>query len=541
MKPAKLFLFSLLLFSSIPFALVEWSSSATDAVNGRPVLVSGRAIFTSYDGQVYAFVLGTGALSWAYDTKGKITLQPELADAATVAVATSEGKIILLTSNDGRLVRDIDLRKAAPQAFTAGDGRLFVGFPDSVVAYDLKGKALWNSSFLAGTGQFGYGNGSLYFTSAKKLYSLSASNGAIRWAADADDSFLARPYESAGTVYVGTVDGKLHAFHSSGGAEKWSKKTGGWVMCTPAVTDKAVYFSSNDGYFYALDIYGQEIFRAQLPGGTWTQPQIYEGKEGRQVVFGASDGSVRALDAKTGKEAWSFTTYGKPAELASSGKSFIFGTSKGKIYSLSPLSMCGFGWPFAMDAVGSWPVEIEGRASAENGIDSVEVRAGKGAWAGARGKESWYAPIDFSGTPAGPVSVECRVRDSDGKADSVEFSSLMLIKSEAAPLQQMYLSAPSEVGANEGFTLSAKDGRGMELRNVKIIVGQTEQAGDSPFSVSLGRSGPVQISVEKPGFSPEVAIVTGRGGIDFATIVVVLAVVSILGYFLVGKRLLGRK
>ena len=541
MWSAKLFLFSLLLFSSFSFALVEWSSSATDAVNGRPVLVSGRAVFTSYDGQVYAFVLGTGSLSWAYDTKGKLTLQPELADADTVAVATSGGKIIQLTANDGRLVKEIDLYKKAPQAFSAGDGRLFVGFPDGVAAYDLKGKALWNSTFLAGTGQFGYGNGSLYFTSAKKLYALSASNGAIRWSADADDSFLARPYESAGTVYIGTVDGKLYAFHASGGAEKWSKKTDGWVMSTPAVTDKAVYFSSNDGYFYALDTYGQEIFRVQLPGGTWTQPQIYEGKEGAQVVFGASDGSVRALDARTGKEDWSFTTYGKPAELASSGRSFIFGTSKGKIYSLSPLSMCGFEWPLAMDAVGSWPVEIEGRASAENGIASVEVRAGKGAWVSARGNESWYAPIDFSGTPSGPVSVECRVRDSDGNADSVEFSSLMLVKSEAAPLQQMYISAPSEVGATEGFALSAKDGRGRELRNVKIIVGQTEQAGDSPFSISLGSSGPVQISVEKPGFSPEVVTVTGKGGIDFAPIAVALAVVAVLGYFLVGKRLLGKK
>ena len=59
----------LLLLLSVPSASVDWSYSAQGAIIGKPLLISDKVIFSTYDGKVYSFSSNGGAISWAYDAE----------------------------------------------------------------------------------------------------------------------------------------------------------------------------------------------------------------------------------------------------------------------------------------------------------------------------------------------------------------------------------------------------------------------------------------------------------------------------------------
>ena len=529
-------IFAAMLLISSSFAAVDWIWPTSGGITGKGVLLSGKAIFTSYDGNVYALRASAGqAPSWIYDTGGSIALEPVAVDQFTLAVATTDGRVIFLNAEDRAVRAEYRLGKM-PYALASGDGKVFVGLNGSILALSPSNKVLWNATIPGAPGQIGFGDGAVYFTSGGNLYSYAASTGALRFAAALADSFLSRPQAEGGTVYLGAADGKLYAVNFANGHVAWDFSTGGWIVGSPLVAAGTAYFGSNDGCMYALGTGGNEKWRFCSGAAIWSQPVL----SGKQVVFGNNAGRVFGLDSETGREIWSFSAEGRaysPLENKERG-SFIFGTSKGVIYSLSSSPICSFAYPLDGDAAGDWPVDVEGKAYSDSGVGSVEVRLENGAWQQAAGAESWYASVDFTGRAPGGYKVECRATDRSGRSETGEYASLTLIKQASLPLQKMYLSAPSLVEPTENFTLSAADFRGGDLHGVTITIGEVEKTDNSPFAIQLGRSGPVEIKVEKPGFVPASITVSGRGGTDWPLIGVVALIVLVLLYFFVLKRFL---
>ena len=405
-------IFAILLLCSFSFAAVIWSAAATDSVTGL-VVAGSNAIFASSDGAVYAADADSGRVSWTYDIGERIALSPELADGSTVALATQGGSLVLLSAVDGKVRLNLALNKT-PLSLAAGDGRIFVGFDDSIAAYSTSGKRLWGRNFADGVGQIGYGTDVVYFFSGGKLYSVGTTSGAIDWAAPMEETFLSRPVEFAGNVYLGATDGRLYSFDYATGARQWAYKTGGWVMSSPAATTSSVYFGSNDGYFYSLSLSGKQNWRFKTGEAIWGQPAIHESNGRLLAVFSSNDGNIYALDTSTGQRVWSFSVDGRPGPPVEYSDSFIFGTSKGRVYSLGASPVCSFSWPDKDGVVGNWSVDVEGTAHSDAGLTGVEVRAGSGPWTAAHGTDEWYAPIDFSRVESGVVHVECRATDSSG-------------------------------------------------------------------------------------------------------------------------------
>ncbi|VVC01380.1 Outer membrane protein assembly factor BamB [uncultured archaeon] len=543
MKLSAAFLFAIALFSSLSFATVLWSLPTADAISGKGVLSGGNVIFTSYNGKVYAVNTTTGATSWTYDSGAKVVLEPALADSGTVAVANSNGALSILSAADGS--KKAELRSSqAPVSLAAGDGMIFLAFNNAVFAFDTSGSVLWNSTYSSYVGQVSYSEGAIYFTSGSKLYAVDSAGGQTRWASAADDSFLSRPVKYLGAVYVGAIDGRLYSFDSATGRLRWSYPAGGWIMSTPLATSSAIYFGSNDGFFYSVSPAGLLRFRFQAEDGTWAEPVRYDSRGRQVVVFGTNGGKLYGLDAQSGEERWAFSSYGKPTSAIMDGSSVIFGTSSGRIYSLVPSPICSFTYPSSLDTVGNFPLEVEGRASADTGISKVEVRANKGEWIPATGKDAWYAKIDFSRLGSGAVTLECRSRDNTGSTESGEYSYLMLIKSDTAQPQKMYVSSPAEVDPRKSFNISAKDSTGAPLRRLVFSIGGNNTTSDSPLAVTLGKSGIVPIAIYKPGFEPVSFTISGRGGNEAVLIggaaALVLAMLALL-YFFVIRKMLGRK
>lgn len=541
MKFPAVFLFFILLILPFSFASVKWSLATAEAISGKGVLAFGKAIFASYNGKVYAVNATSGVTSWTYDAGGSIVLEPFLADEKIVAVASSNGKLALISADDGKALVEMQLR-GPPVSLAAGGGRVFLAFDGNVTALDLNGTVVWNAPFAGQIGQIGYSGGRIYFTAGAKLYSVDAATGEAKWASDADDSFLSRPARHLGGVYIGATDGRLYAFDANSGRLRWYYPTGGWIMSTPLVTDNGVYFGSNDGYFYSVSPAGNLRFRYRTAEGAWTEPEAYDSRGRQVVVFGTNDGKLYGLDAQDGAEQWAFSSYGKPTSTLRSGSEFIFGTSSGRIYSLNPSPICSFAYPSSLEMVGNFPIELEGRASADSGVSKVEVRTNKGEWAAAEGKGVWHSSVDFTQVQPGAVTVECRARDNAGNIESGEYSFLMLIKSDTTPLQKMYLTSPSEAGPAESFNISVKDERGADIRKVTFGIGGENKTADSPLEVTLGRSGIVPITIAKAGFEPLSFTISGRGGSEiFIIIGAAFLVLLALAYFFVIRKMLKKK
>lgn len=530
----------LLLLCPFSFSAVIWSTAATDAVNDRVVIAGNRAIYTSYDGSAYGADVESGAVSWVYDSTGKITLSPELVDGNTVAVATSKGNLVLFSASDGKVRMEKSLN-GTPLSLAAGDGKIFVGFDDGLAAFGTNGKELWRKPLSEKAGEVNYENGVVYLVSGGRLYALQAGSGAEEWSSQMGESFLSRPVEYQGNVYVGGTDGSLYSFDYVSGRRQWAYKTGGWVMSSPTATTSSVYFGSNDGYFYSLSLSGKLNWKFKTGEAIWSQPAIHESEGRLLAVFGSNDGNVYALDTETGSQVWSFSAYGKPGSPSEYEGAFIFGTSAGRVYSLAASPVCSFSWPKNGDVVGNWSTDVEGSAHSDVGVDSVEVRADGGQWMTAAGTDRWYAPVDFSGVKPGAVTVECRALDRSGKREEGDYSFTTLVVSESAPVQRMSVSAPQEAAYNESFAITAKDGRGENLHGVKITVGDSEpETKNSPVKVILGKTGRSQITLEKAGFEPVSFSVNGTGGGDLLTPLLVVLAVLAAAFLLLRKRIAER-
>ena len=519
----------LLLICSVPFASVQWSYSAQGAIIGKPFLISDKVVFSTYDGKVYAFSSDQGSISWAYDADTRITVPAVKVSQDTIAVATQSGRLVFLSAagKEGVVVN----LTSAP-LYMAGDaGSVYMAFNDSVRAYSQAGKSLWNFTLPEPAGPIGAFGSTVYFTSGGNLYSVAAKNGGQNFAVPSEGSFMSVPLEYDGSIYFGSTDGRLYSFDALSGRQRWHFQTGGWVQSTPSRSGDSIFFGSNDGYFYSITDAGKLRFKYKTGEGIWSEPVVYAGKGGQQVSFGSNDGNIYGLDAGSGDVIWSFSAGGRLGSAAEKGGSLLFGTSAGKFYSLSPSPICSFSWPRGGALVGDWPADVEGTAYSDSGVQDVEVRLEGGNWQLASGKEAWRADVDFTGKPFGAFRIECRVTDQSGQQQSGDYSSITLVKGQAVPLQKMSVSAPPEAGMNETINISARDSRGVDLTGVALTVSGEKNTGDSPFPVVLGKSGSVQISLEKPGYESVSFAITGTGGSSLLLPIITLVVVCALAFF----------
>ena len=532
----------ILLLISFSFASVQWSKQTASAINGDVAIFANNAVFSSYSGTIYGFSLGSGSVSWTYSAGEKTLPMPIVVNSTSLAFATVSGQVIFLDAS-GMKTNSFNL-SYPPQYIANGDGRLYVSSNDSVSAYNYAGTMQWRTLLNDSKGPLGYSGGRLYFTGGGRLYSLAASSGNINWAVPAEDSFLSVPSLYDDKIYFGATNGRLYAFNAANGHKEWDYRTDGWVMSTPSQLGSAIFFGSNDGYLYSLSSTGNLLNKFKAGGAIWTKPLFYANNGSTLAVFGSNDGKLYGVDSSTGKEVWSFSAGGRLGSAVESNGAFIFGTSQGKAYAVSPSPICSFSWPLPQERIGDWHVGLEGIAYSDSGVKRVEVRAGNGNWMAASGTEGWHATLDFSGTPTGPVEVQCRATDNAGKTESGTFSSITLVKTTNAPLKRMFVSAPSGVAANESFNISVVDERGLDMYGVSLTLdGEVKKAGDSPFSIVLGKAAPVQMLVEKEGYEPVSLTVAGQGGGNFLAgiIIVVLVMAAFAAYLLFGKRLLAKK
>lgn len=209
-----------------------------------------------------------------------------------------------LPFNAGALVRE------GVAYVSGGDGTIY-----ALNARTLKkdGEVVWK--YKAGeelVTQPVYSNGTLFVMSqSDTLYAVDAKTGKWEWQhrRDAPNGYTVRgastPTVSMGTVYQGFSDGTIAALDSKDGTVKWERllTTPGAefadVDTQPVVDDSgSVFVASYKDGVYALDGETGDIQWHTVSQGLTAL--IGQG----DVLFGAGDGKVVALHARTGQSLW---------------------------------------------------------------------------------------------------------------------------------------------------------------------------------------------------------------------------------------------
>src|SRR5262245_10364007 len=189
-------------------------------------------------------------------------------------------------------------------------------------------------------------SGRLYFANISgQMTALNAKNGKVVWRQNLGYQTAASPAVGDGVVYMplmnkkgaepGPSTGALVAFDAETGRELWRFQTGA-VESSPLLLDGVLYFGTFDHKLYALDAKTHKV-RWSFSTGDAVKggPAYWNGT----IFTGSYDGKVYAVDARTGKQQWSSSGrggilgsgnfYATPA--VAYGRVFI-GNTDGRVY-----------------------------------------------------------------------------------------------------------------------------------------------------------------------------------------------------------------
>ena len=180
----------------------------------------------------------------------------------------------------------------------------------TMTCYTLSGKKQWifqAKHRIVGTPAAA--DGTIVFGSAdKNIYGLNARTGKIRWTVTAVRPVLGAVTISHGISYIGASDHTFRAIRIKDGTAVWSYHgVKGYIETKPLVTDSEVIFGAWDNTLYALNKKnGTERWKwiekfnciQYSPAAVW--PVVADGK----VFIADPQRAITAIDLKTGVTVW---------------------------------------------------------------------------------------------------------------------------------------------------------------------------------------------------------------------------------------------
>ncbi|MBU6375094.1 MAG: PQQ-binding-like beta-propeller repeat protein [Bdellovibrionales bacterium] len=204
---------------------VLWRYEVRNPKISKPTIQGGKLFVTTSDDMVYALEAATGKWLWHYKRKPSGSASIHAAsqpwtDGTQVLAGTSDGYLVSLSANDGRLISEKKL--SAKAKFTDVDAGVVL-------------------------------DGPLFFVPSYdgSLYALKKSNLEIQWKYDAGG---ARAVSIDGDrLILASSDGSVYAFQKSSGKLLWKFQLDGGSPTAAIITDRYIIVGSSYQYLYALD------------------------------------------------------------------------------------------------------------------------------------------------------------------------------------------------------------------------------------------------------------------------------------------------
>lgn len=178
----------------------------------------------------------------------------------------------------------------------------------SLIAYDLLGgKTRWKVKGTSiSSGLLTYADVVIAADDDGVVRAHRKTDGEIDWMVSLGEGVgvKASPILAAGHVIVIDDRGRVSALNAANGSSEWSVDLGAPVLSTPTADEEAIYVATSRGRFVKISADdGSEEWSYNTTDGNvyFASPAL----DGEQVVFGASDGVVRAIETSSGQELWS--------------------------------------------------------------------------------------------------------------------------------------------------------------------------------------------------------------------------------------------
>ena len=260
------------------------------------------------------------------------------------------------------------------------DGVVYVGVgKGDLIALDLaSGKLRWKyaTGNYIGESSPAVGSNAVYIGDlGGLLHAVNARDGSRLWTFRTDAEIKSSPILVNDLVLIGSYDTYLYAVDARTGKQRWKTQTQGMVHATPAVQGDLAFVAGCDEIFRAIRLAdGKQAFQIESGAYTGASPAIegdraYFGTfnydvlaldlkarkilwrfndperefpyyssaalSGGRVILGGRDKMVRAIEAATGKSAWTFPTQARvdSSPVIAGGQVYV-GSSDGRLYVL---------------------------------------------------------------------------------------------------------------------------------------------------------------------------------------------------------------
>jgi outer membrane protein assembly factor BamB len=332
-------LLALLLTPILPACQTTTVCNVTGAMILAPALTSGDGVvYAAMDGSLSALGANTGMLAWRKPdgvVLGRPT--PPVVAGDIVIVSTGPGQLSAFRRSDGSLAWH---SQAVPRLQSGGE-RLplpvlaldssviyAAASPDSLAAWRVAdGTLLWQSPPLEVPADPAYnfsslplpepvvGENVIYFSAGQSVHAVSAADGSLLWSSSAlqPANLYTPPTLANGRLFIVAPNSSLYALSADSGAVLWHgpnadtatlpRESSDALPAPPTVRDGVVYYTASDGLRALAVSSGTPLWHlSATSSGTDPSPEVTGG-----VTYAVANGTLWALDARTGRVRWKAT------------------------------------------------------------------------------------------------------------------------------------------------------------------------------------------------------------------------------------------
>jgi outer membrane protein assembly factor BamB len=280
-----------------------WSHETRDMIDSSPAVAGGAVYVGLGNGELVAVDLATGGLRWKY-ASGNIGGESSPAVwQDMVYFGDLDGVVHAVGAADGRRIWTFKTSAEIKASPVVASGLVVIG------SYDTH------------------------------LYALDARTGALRWKFQTKGQVHATPAVVGDLLFIAGCDGVFRAIRVADGRQAYAIETGSYTGASPVIEGDRAYFGTFDYEVLALDLKARKvIWRYANPDRKFPFYSSAALDRGR-VILGGRDKFVHAIDAASGRKAWTFETRARvDSSPAVAGGRVYVGSGDGRFYVLDQAS-----------------------------------------------------------------------------------------------------------------------------------------------------------------------------------------------------------
>jgi outer membrane protein assembly factor BamB len=276
-----------------------WTYESGDSIDSSAAIVDGVVHVGLGNGELIALNLSDGAVRWKYSTMSFIGESSPAVSSGVVFIGDLDGTLHAVNARDGKLLWAYKTEGEIKSSPVVVDGLVLIGSYDTF------------------------------------LYALDARSGELRWRFQTGGPVHSTPAVQDGLVFVAGCDEVFRAIRVADGEQAYEIPAGGYTAASPVLDGDRAYFGTFSNEVISLNLNEKAV------SWRYSDPQqqfpFYSSAAltGSRVIVGGRDKLVHAIDAATGKAAWTFAARARiDASPVVAGDRVFVGSYDGRLYVL---------------------------------------------------------------------------------------------------------------------------------------------------------------------------------------------------------------